>query len=104
MTVTDLDGDVASARLTINIADDVPTARSDTDSLAGGTFGPEVGNVLSGAGTTSGSAGADTLGADGAAFPLSRWRLRKLARGTTINGQYGTLTLGQMAATPMCAT
>ena len=96
VTVTDLDGDVASARLTINIADDVPTARNDTDSVAGGTFGPEVGNVLSGAGTTSGAAGADTLGADGAA--ISGFRAGAsgnfVAVGTTINGQYGTLTLG----------
>ncbi|MFN3620938.1 beta strand repeat-containing protein, partial [Sphingorhabdus sp.] len=96
VTVTDPDGDVASARLTINIADDSPTARNDTDSVAGGTFGPELGNILSGAGTTSGAAGADTLGADGATISGIRAGVSGAfaAVGTTINGQYGTLTLG----------
>lgn len=96
VVLTDPDGDSSTARLTIVIADDVPTARNDTDSVAGGTYGPETGNVLSGAGTTSGSAGADTLGADGAA--VSGFRAGSegnfAAVGTTINGQYGTLTLG----------
>ncbi|MGC1467812.1 MAG: tandem-95 repeat protein, partial [Sphingorhabdus sp.] len=96
VVLTDPDGDSSTARLTIVIADDVPTARNDTDSVAGGTYGPETGNVLSGAGTTSGSAGADTLGADGGA--ISGFRAGSsgsfAAVGTTINGQYGTLTLG----------
>ncbi|MFN3748846.1 MAG: beta strand repeat-containing protein [Sphingorhabdus sp.] len=96
VVLTDPDGDSSTARLTIVIADDVPTARNDTDSVAGGTYGPESGNVLSGSGTTSGSAGADTLGADGAA--VSGFRAGSsgnfAAVGTTIAGQYGTLTLG----------
>jgi len=96
VVLTDPDGDTSTARLTIVIADDVPTARADTDSVAGGTFGPESGNVLSGTGTTSGAAGADTLGADGAA--VSGFRAGAsgsfAAVGTTIAGQYGTLTLG----------
>ena len=96
VTVTDLDGDVATARLTVNITDDGPVARNDTDNIAGGTFGPEIGNVLSGVGTTSRSAGADTLGADGAL--ISGFRAGAsggfAAVGATIVGQYGTLTLG----------
>lgn len=96
VVLTDPDGDSSTARLTIVIADDVPTARNDTDSVAGGTYGPETGNVLSGSGTTSGAAGADTLGADGGA--VSGFRAGTTgnfsAVGTTINGQYGTLTLG----------
>ncbi|HEX4874082.1 MAG TPA: VCBS domain-containing protein, partial [Sphingorhabdus sp.] len=96
VVLTDPDGDSSTARLTIVIADDVPTARNDTDSVAGGTYGPESGNVLSGSGTTSGSAGADTLGADGAT--VSGFRAGSsgnfAAVGTTIAGQYGTLTLG----------
>lgn len=64
--VTDSDGDVASATLTIEIVDDVPTARNDTDSVPAGSHAPISGNVLTGADTTSGSAGADTQGADGA--------------------------------------
>ncbi|MBK7163112.1 MAG: tandem-95 repeat protein [Sphingomonadales bacterium] len=96
VVVTDPDGDSSTARLTIAIADDVPTARNDTDSVAGGTYGPETGNVLSGAGTTSGSAGADTLGADGGTITGIRAGTSGSfgAVGTTINGQYGTLTLG----------
>ena len=96
VSLTDPDGDVATARLTINIADDVPTARNDIDSLAGGTFGPELGNVLTGAGTISGLTGADTLGADGAA--ISGFRAGAsgsfAAVGNNVAGQYGTLTLG----------
>ena len=96
VSLTDTDGDVATARLTINIADDVPTARNDIDSLAGGTFGPELGNVLTGAGTISGLTGADTLGADGAAIPGFRAGASGsfAAVGSSISGQYGTLTLG----------
>ena len=96
VSLTDADGDVATARLTINIADDVPTARNDIDSLIGGTFGPELGNVLTGADTISGLTGADTLGADGAA--ISGFRAGAsgsfAAVGSNIAGQYGTLTLG----------
>jgi VCBS repeat-containing protein len=96
VVLTDPDGDSSTARLTIVIADDVPTARNDTDSVAGGTYGPETGNVLSGSGTTSGTAGADTLGADGAAISGFRAGTEGAFAtvGTTINGQYGTLTLG----------
>jgi VCBS repeat-containing protein len=96
VSLTDPDGDVATARLTIDIADDVPTARNDIDSLAGGTFGPELGNVLTGAGTISGLAGADTLGADGAAISGFRAGASSsfAAVGSNIAGQYGTLTLG----------
>ncbi|MBJ7388038.1 MAG: cadherin-like domain-containing protein [Sphingomonadaceae bacterium] len=96
VSLSDSDGDVASARLTINIADDVPTARNDIDSLIGGTFGPELGNVLTGTGTISGLAGADTPGADGAA--ISGFRAGAsgsfAAIDSSISGQYGTLTLG----------
>lgn len=96
VVLTDTDGDSSTARLTIAIADDVPTARNDTDSVAGGTYGPESGNVLSGTGTTSGATGADTLGADGGAVTGFRAGTTGgfAAVGTTITGQYGTLTLG----------
>jgi large repetitive protein len=96
VVVTDLDGDVASARLTINIADDSPTARNDTDSVPAASYIGQTGNVITGVGTTSGNAGADTQGADGAV--LSGIRAGDsagsfAAAGTTINGQYGTLTI-----------
>jgi large repetitive protein len=95
VAVTDLDGDLATASLTINIVDDVPTARNDTDSVAVAAYGPESGNVLSGSGTTSGVAGADTRGADGAVVSGIHAGTSGgfEAAGTTIAGQYGVLTL-----------
>ena len=39
-----------------------PEARDDADSLANGSNGPATGNVITGAGTTTGKAGADTPG------------------------------------------
>lgn len=64
--VTDRDGDVATATLTLNISDDTPTARADIDDVLPGTYTPQTGNVISGAGTATSAAGADTPGADGA--------------------------------------
>ncbi len=101
VVVTDTDGDTATGTLTIKIIDDEPIARNDTDTVAAGTFGPETGNVLSGAGTTSGAAGADTKGADDA-------KLTSIASNNVpansdtgfdeggqleVKGQYGTLRI-----------
>jgi VCBS repeat-containing protein len=95
VVVTDSDSDTAPARLTISVVDDVPTARNDTDQLAGGTRGPETGNVLTGAGTTSGAAGADTQGADGATLTGIRGAgSESFSAPGTVQGQYGTLTIG----------
>ena len=95
VVLTDPDGDSSTARLTIVIADDVPTARNDTDSVAGGTM-DRNGQCPFRLRHESGAAGADTLGADGGA--VSGFRAGTTgnfsAVGTTINGQYGTLTLG----------
>ncbi|KGB52625.1 Cadherin domain protein [Sphingopyxis sp. LC81] len=94
VVVTDRDGDTAPARLTISIIDDVPTARGDTDALAGGTRGPETGNVLTGVGTTSGTPGADTQGADGATLTGIRGAgSESFAAPGTVQGQYGALTI-----------
>ena len=65
VVVTDHDGDTATATLTVNIIDDVPTARNDTDSLSEDATSTD-GNVMTGTGTTSGAPGADTVGADNA--------------------------------------
>ena len=95
VVVTDNDGDTATATLTISVVDDVPTARNDTDQVAAGSFAPETGNVLTGAGTTSGAAGADTSGADGATLTGIRGASGDggfVAPGT-VQGQYGTLTI-----------
>ena len=62
-TVTDADGDPATGHLTVNVDDDTPVARNDTDGLD--SAGHAAGNVITGVGTTSGSAGADGFGADG---------------------------------------
>ncbi|MFM5885851.1 MAG: DUF5801 repeats-in-toxin domain-containing protein [Novosphingobium sp.] len=97
-TVTDIDGDTASGTLGINVDDDTPLANPDTDTVAAGTYGPETGNVLTGAGTTSGAAGADHVGADGPAaggalVAISGFGGAGTIGGTTV-GHYGTLTLG----------
>jgi large repetitive protein len=97
VVVTDRDGDSATAELTISIIDDAPTARNDTDSVPAADFTGQTGNVITGAGTTSGAAGADTQGADGAAvtgFRAGTATGAFSAAGATISGQYGTLTLG----------
>ena len=98
VVVTDQDGDSSSGTLTIAIVDDVPTAHNDTDALAAGSYGPATGNVISGAGTTSGAAGADVQGADGAhvsgvtsGFGSSS---ANDAGDLVIQGHYGVLTIG----------
>ncbi|GAA4029632.1 hypothetical protein GCM10022281_06030 [Sphingomonas rosea] len=99
VTVTDKDGQVASDTLTITIVDDAPDAKDDTDALAAGAYGPETGNVISGAGTTSGAAGADIQGADGASvvavtgFGGSADDSFDADGNLQVAGQYGTLTI-----------
>ncbi|WP_265530668.1 Ig-like domain-containing protein [Sphingomicrobium marinum] len=96
VTVTDVDGDSATANLTINITDDGPSARDDTDTIAARTYGPEDGNVFTGVGTTSGAAGADTPGADGAVLTAIAAGGASVAIGdgnVEIVGAYGTLTI-----------
>ncbi|OWQ92884.1 beta strand repeat-containing protein [Sphingopyxis witflariensis] len=96
VVVTDRDGDAATADLTISIIDDAPIARPDTDTVAAGTFAPETGNVPVGTGTTSGAAGADTPGADGASLTGIRagtTGTEFAAPGGVVQGQYGTLTI-----------
>jgi len=95
VTVTDPDGDQATATLVVNIIDDTPTARPDTDAVAAGTYGPETGNVLTGVGTTSGAAGADTVGADNAHITnVTGFNGSTDNTGPfVVNGQYGVLTL-----------
>src|SRR5690606_38615881 len=66
VTVVDVDGDTATATRRIHIIEDVPPPRNGSDALAPATFAPKTGNVITGAGTPSGAAGADTLGADDA--------------------------------------
>jgi large repetitive protein len=95
VVVTDSDGDTASATLTISIIDDEPIARDDADSVPAADYTGQTGNVITGAGTTSGAAGVDTQGADGAAVSgiMAGTTGEFSGVGTTINGQYGTLTI-----------
>ncbi|ANY20967.1 hypothetical protein A6F68_02471 [Tsuneonella dongtanensis] len=98
VVITDLDGDTATATLTINLLDDAPDARNDTDLVAAGTYGPETGNVITGTGTTSGAAGADVQGADGARVTAisgfgGNDTTFDTAGNLVVTGQYGTLTI-----------
>jgi VCBS repeat-containing protein len=83
VVATDRNGSTANATVDVRIVDDVPVANNDVDAVAAGTYGPETGNVITGAGTVSGAAGADVQGADGAV----------VATTGTFEGLYGALTL-----------
>jgi T1SS-143 domain-containing protein len=87
--VTDADGDSDPANITINVDDDTPVAHNDTDSIAsGGTTA--TGNVITGVGTTSGVAGADSGGADA---PATITAIQGTA-GTDTTFSSGVLSIG----------
>ena len=100
-TITDSTGDSASATLGIGEAiefeDDGPIAGDDTDSV--GNLSSTSGNVITGEDTTSGDAGADEEGADGATVTaVSSTNVpdntASDAGGVlTILGEYGTLVI-----------
>ncbi|GAB2174700.1 VCBS domain-containing protein [Dongia sp. agr-C8] len=96
VSITDKDGDNATDDLIIKIVDDTPTARPDTDLVSNDTNKAE-GNVITGAGTTSGAVGADTKGADGASVSKLEGFNGSVDttanNGLTVTGQYGTLTM-----------
>ncbi len=95
VTVTDADGDVATATLTVAFTDDAPTARADVENVAPNLYRAQIGNVLNGAGTASGAAGADILGADGGTVTglRSSTAVEFSAPGALIKGLYGTLIM-----------
>ncbi|WP_265571639.1 DUF5801 repeats-in-toxin domain-containing protein, partial [Sphingomicrobium nitratireducens] len=82
IVIVDSNGDTDEATLTINIIDDEPIARDDYDSLTEDQTSTD-GNVMSGAGTDSGAAGRDTVGADDA----------ELGNPGTYNLKYGILVI-----------
>ena len=99
LTVSDGSETSGPVSITIDIIDDLPRARPDTDSVAEGAS--TDGNVLTGAGTTSGATGADSSGADGFAAPAvvgvkagaDVSNPVNTGIGAVINGSYGMLTL-----------
>nr|WP_294846917.1 tandem-95 repeat protein [uncultured Sphingomonas sp.] len=101
VVVTDVDGDTDTATVRIDIIDDVPTARPDTDSVAAGEFGPVTGNVITDA--SPGDAGdsdngADTVGADNATLTSVSGAGGSdssfdEAGNLVVHGQYGVLTI-----------
>ena len=95
ITVTDRDGDAVTGTLTLTIIDDSPTARPDTDAVAAGSYAAQPGNVITGAGTTSGATGSDIQGADGATVTgiRSSTGVSFAIVGTAITGQYGRLLI-----------
>ncbi|MFC7535885.1 beta strand repeat-containing protein [Sphingomonas sp. GCM10030256] len=86
-----------------------PDARDDGDALAAGDRGPATGNTITGAGTVTGSAGADVAaggritaieGAGGSDSSFSGGQLR-------VDGEHGTLTInarGEYSYTPKPGT
>jgi len=97
VVLTDEDGDTATATLTIDIIDDVPTARDDTDAVIKGDTSTD-GNVMTGVGTTSAPAGVDTVGADDAEVTgvhagTSGSFTGVPDGGVTVVGQFGDLTI-----------
>ncbi|WP_232725624.1 Ig-like domain-containing protein [Qipengyuania seohaensis] len=84
LTVTDSDGDTASTTLVIAIIDDAPSAEDDSNAIAAGEYGPVGGNVLAN----------DTVGADDASVTSFTGSGGSGAAGETVQGAYGTLTIG----------
>ena len=66
--LTDANGNTTTSTITIDVTDDVPTARPDTDTVAPGTT-TTTGNLFTGGGGGDGTEAlqADTIGADGGA-------------------------------------
>jgi hypothetical protein len=77
-------------------SDNAPVARADVAALPPGSFGPENGNVITGAGTISGANGADSQG-DGPATVVEVHGAGGQTAGSDGNfhaiGQYGVLNM-----------
>ncbi|WP_395021711.1 beta strand repeat-containing protein, partial [Dongia sp.] len=83
VTALDDDGDYVPATINIDVNDDLPIARDDSDDVAAGTYGPELGNVMS-----NDTGGADTAKVTGVAFDGKDGALD-----SPLQGEYGKLTL-----------
>ena len=68
VSVVDTNNHFGSTVLNINLVDDKPIARNDTDGMVNPHLGSqESGNVMTGFGTSTGTTGGDSIGADGPA-------------------------------------
>nr|WP_292610192.1 DUF5801 repeats-in-toxin domain-containing protein [Nitrobacter sp. 62-13] len=95
-TAHDANGNTVTGTIQINVVDDKPVANNDTDSVGSGTS--TDGNVITGADTTSGVGGKDTLGADGAHVSSAYGKdgagsAQTVGTNTVIDGEYGRLTI-----------
>ncbi len=93
----DDDGDWVTAQINIDVNDDVPVARNDSDTVAEGSHAAITGNVMTGADTDSGLAGKDSQGGDGAVVTsfasVSNDAHPSGGAGTEIQGAHGKLTI-----------
>ncbi len=85
--VEDVDGDQATATLTINIADDAPIAADDVGVVPAGSHDAITGDVL-----VNDVPGADGYATDGAVLEFGN-ESGTVEPGTSLQGEYGVLTL-----------
>ncbi|WP_157058277.1 DUF5801 repeats-in-toxin domain-containing protein [Altererythrobacter epoxidivorans] len=91
VTVRDLDGDEASASLSIIVVDDSPLAADDIGIVPAGTHAPITGNVL----VNDQSGADDYVSGEGGLEAVTGFTngSATAAPGATLQGDYGTLTL-----------
>ena len=103
-TVTDADGDHVNGTLSVEVNDDTPLANNDSDTIASGSNGPAVGNVITGVGTNEGTANADSPGADGFGgvvsiasdnVPANSDNTADGSGNFVVQGEFGTLTINE---------
>ena len=103
-TVTDADGDHTNGTLSVEVNDDTPLANNDSDTIASGSNGPAVGNVITGVGTNEGTANADSPGADGFGgvvsiasdnVPANSDNTADGSGNFVVQGEFGTLTINE---------
>ncbi|MFL0355979.1 DUF5801 repeats-in-toxin domain-containing protein [Erythrobacter sp. GH1-10] len=87
VTVIDVDGDQATASLSIIIVDDGPIAADDIGIVPAGTHAPITGDVLA-----NDESGADDFPTDGTVTGFGN-ESGSAEPGDTLQGEYGTLTL-----------
>ncbi|MBN8843528.1 MAG: VCBS domain-containing protein [Sphingomonadales bacterium] len=88
--ITDSDGDTISASFDIDILDDMPDARADTDSLTAGVDEAATGNVVTDA---ENDGGRDVPGADGATVTAISAGGENGTVGGATAGAYGALEI-----------